>query len=220
MSIAFPGYVPDVHAADALDPAWGNAIRDRGLQIFDVAANRDAAIVTPQVGQTGVLTTLSTAGLYTYAGATDGWRAPWNLPWGAVALTLLTSLSQAVTSTTGIDVTGSSTSFTAVANRLYRATAQIPSVQQSGSASAPTRIEITDTSNNNLADVFLQNLTVSGSGSRGSAGGEVILAGLAAGAFLVKLRALVSAGTATLTGSTSSQAFVLVEDIGPNGAPS
>lgn len=222
MSIAFPGYVPDVHSSDALDPAWGNAIRDRASQVFDTAVNRDAAITVPQVGQSGVITTGSNAGEYFYVGATDGWRPAWNSGWGVVGSVSSSALSQAVVSTTAIDVTGLSVTFTAVANRLYRVTAFLPLVQQSGTLGT-TKVQLTDASNNVLTTPFDENLAASGTGSRGGAMGTYLAGGISAGSYTVKLRALTSAGTATLTTTAAAGdpgiGLLLVEDIGPNGAP-
>lgn len=223
MSIAFPGYVPDVHSSDALDPAWGNAIRDRASQVFDTTVNRDAAITVPQVGQSGVITTGSNAGEYFYVGATDGWRAAWNSGWGVVGSVSSSALSQAVVSTTGIDVSGLSVTFTAVANRLYRVTAFLPLVQQSSSA-ATSKVQLTDASNNILTTIVDLSLAASGTGSRGGGTGTYLAGGISAGSYTVKLRALTGAGTMTLTttaaGSDPGVGLLIVEDIGPAGSPS
>lgn len=121
MSVAFPGYVPDVHSSDALDPAWGNAIRDRSNQVFADTTTRDAAIPAPQVGQTCVITTGSNAGEYCYVGATDAWRPNWNQGWGEVARTVDVTL-QTNADSAEHTITAAATAMTAVANRLYRIT--------------------------------------------------------------------------------------------------
>jgi ribose 5-phosphate isomerase RpiB len=70
MPITFPGYVPDVTAlTDRVKAEWGNAIRDRTPQIFDTMAHLVAAIVSPQTGQLGIITTGTGAGIYEYDGA-------------------------------------------------------------------------------------------------------------------------------------------------------
>lgn len=48
----------------------------------------------------------------------SAWYPNWNLPWGAVSRTSYTSDQGSIT--TEVDVTGSSQTFTAVANRLYK----------------------------------------------------------------------------------------------------
>jgi len=128
VSVALPGYLPDVHAADALDPAWGNALRDRAPQVFTTQATLVAAVVAPQVGQSASITTgvapftgTASPGLYVYAGAVAGWRPPWNGGWGEVARTVDTTTQANVNIVENV-ITNAATAFTAVANRLYRIT--------------------------------------------------------------------------------------------------
>lgn len=66
----FPGYVADVVALSGrVEAAWGNAIRDRSLQIFDTVANRTAALPAPSAGMVSIITTTASAGVYLYDGA-------------------------------------------------------------------------------------------------------------------------------------------------------
>lgn len=70
MTIAFPGYVSDVTAlSDRIKAEWGNAIRDRALQVFDTLAHLASAIPSPQTGQVAVITTGTDAGMYEYDGS-------------------------------------------------------------------------------------------------------------------------------------------------------
>jgi hypothetical protein len=72
---------------------------------------------SPNIGQTFYET--DTGELLVYYGATTGWQKPWNMPWGHVASTVITS------ATTGIGptfVTGSNLNFSVVQNRRYKYT--------------------------------------------------------------------------------------------------
>ncbi len=217
MSIAFPGYVPDVHTADALDPAWGNAIRDRAPQVFDTAANRDAAITVPQVGQSCVLTNAASGvntGVYVYVGATDGWARPWNMPWGAIACATVQGTQGSIT--TEVDLTSMTVTFTAVANRQYRIEAIVPF---SGTAGDTARAKITDGAN-------AQKKQDQVSFTVGSSSYQVnpwLMETYAAGSVTRKLRAIRQAGAGgavTMSAGATDPCFLYVTDEGPTGAPS
>ncbi len=79
-----------------------------------VIANAAARPASPYQGQ--VVYQLDTNGIYAWNGSS--WTLPWNMPWGAVSRTSYTSDQGSIT--TEVDVTGSSQTFTAVANRLYK----------------------------------------------------------------------------------------------------
>lgn len=217
MSIAFPGYVPDVHSADALDPAWGNAIRDRANQVFTTAALRDAAITVPQVGQQCVLTAAASGvntGIYVYAGATDGWVRPWNMPWGAIACVNVTSNQTGIT--TEADVTSLSVTFTALANRQYKVEALVP---LSGTSGDTARAKLTDAS----AVVSNDAQVTFGVTASEYKVYTYVLETYAAGSITRKVRVVRQAGaggTVTMAAAATQPAVLLVTDIGPTGAPS
>lgn len=123
MTIASPGYVPDVHSTDPLDPAWGDAIRDRAWQVFADAAARDAAITAPVIGEMAVLISPATGtltGIYEYVGPVQGWAQPWNMPWGAVALGIDTNNQSDPDASEHVLGGGWEPTFNAVAGRIYR----------------------------------------------------------------------------------------------------
>lgn len=214
---AFPGYVADVNALTGrIEATWGNAIRDRTLQIFASTALRDAAIPSPSVGQTCIITAGSAAGEYVYSGATVGWTQPWNQPWGFVSSASKTDDSNSISSV--VNVGSLTTTFTAVANRVYRTSVNIPKIQQV-SSNGLVQVHITDGSN-----------TIKRSGNyslyAGSAGDittvslSVVETGISAGSNTRKVRATTSAGTLSILASVTGGASIVVEDMGPNGAPS
>jgi hypothetical protein len=206
----FPGYVADVEAGDTLDPSgWGNAIRDRAAQVFSDTTTRDAAIPTPQVGQFSIITTGTGSGLYQYAGSTVQWRAPWNLPWGAIGSLAPSNATSA--SATAADVSGGSVTFTAVANRNYRIFGEC---------------SISGTVNNDLGELAL----VDGAGTIKTGRGIVLATSTvadgssisfvktySAGSQTTKLQVRRASGTGTVTFSGLS---IYIEDVGPAGAPS
>src|SRR5258708_332660 len=144
----FPGYVDDVTALTGrIEASWGNAIRDRSIQVFDTTAHRDTAIPTPQVGQSCVITTGSTAGVRVYSGATVGWTRPWNMAWGYVGRSVSITDHVLITGEQGID--GMSVTWTALANRIYRTGIHMPRAQQITN-SAELQAYITDDSNTHI----------------------------------------------------------------------
>jgi hypothetical protein len=46
MTLPNPGAIANVTAGGAVDPDWGNAIRDRVVNVFADATSRDAAITS------------------------------------------------------------------------------------------------------------------------------------------------------------------------------
>lgn len=219
MSIVMPGFVPDVHSSDALDPAWGNAVRDRAAQVFDTTTNRDAAITVPQAGQVNTLTTLGNAGLYIYAGPVDLWRPPWNLPWGEVARTVDVTNQGPVADSAEHTITAAATTLTAVANRLYRVTVNIP-VRNAATANASITLRCKDgTTLIETARVYAVTGTTLAGTADYPASFEVETV-LTAGAHTINLtmQSANAAGVQCTAGNIPLT--IVVEDIGPSGAPS
>lgn len=81
------------------------------------AASRDALITAPLVGMVCVL--FNTGEFTQYMGPVCGWRPPWNLGWGELARTVVTTAQNNVNVTENT-ITGAATAITAVPNRKYR----------------------------------------------------------------------------------------------------
>lgn len=211
MTIAFPGYVADVVALTGrIKAEWGNAIRDRSNQVFDTMAHLVAGIASPQVGQVAVITTGTGAGIYEYVGATDTWTQPWNLPWGRVAEGLSTT-NQTISGATNI--TGETATWTAVANRRYKVTVTAP-YWQKATANGFGYARLVDGSN--VEDTHLREWANINEYRSQALSWEIT--GLSAGSVTRRLRMEASAGTIIVAGASSPQ-YIIVEDIGPNGAP-
>ena len=164
----------------------------------------------PVVGMT--VYDLNDDALYVYAGATSGWRPPWNLPWGRVAGASSAAATSSI-GTSSVDVSGLSVTFTAVANRYYRTTIQIPIYQQA-TAAGYVVLRVNDGTNDKLQTQ--EQLATGGSATLVLSHVETI----AAGSVTRKAKISVDAGSGTIAYTATYPASILVEDIGPAGAPS
>jgi hypothetical protein len=117
--------------------AWGS------LPIFATTAARTTANGTPADGDASYINAGdATEGPEFYNGTS--WRKPWNMPWGVVDVKTVTAAQNGISTTA--DITGLSSTFTAVANRRYRYTLMVPvTVQQT--ATGIQTASITDGSN-------------------------------------------------------------------------
>ena len=163
----------------------------------------------PVVGMT--VYDLADDALYIYAGATSGWKPPWNLPWGQVGSATTSTATTSISSSYS-DLTGLSVTWTAVANRRYKVTGYS---DLSSTSASIARLAITDGSANVKAqaqqalaanDVAAQTVFEVFTGTAGST--------------TRKLRGLVTAGTGATQSNVYGPHLILVEDIGPAGAPS
>jgi hypothetical protein len=220
-SIAFPGYVPDVNDGDPVTAGHDDAVRDRAFQVFATAALRDAAIVSPQVGQVCHITTGTTPftgvlapGFYTYVGGTDKWQPlSWNAPWGLVAPEVVITTPQAGI-TAVADITSATATFTAIANRLYRIKLK-GSVLQSTNA-ADITVSICNAANTALTSWPQHALATTWLGYNL----ETPLQTPVAGSITYKGRLASSAASASTGAAVTQPTTFSVEDCGPAGAPS
>jgi hypothetical protein len=107
-------------AGTNITSSWANAnVRDQVVTPFNSTGDR--ATITPVVGMVSTLkTNTATEGIEVYNSANQ-WRKPWNMPWGLVSLTTLASDVSYSSGTFGFpsfqwNGTG------VVANRFYKAT--------------------------------------------------------------------------------------------------
>lgn len=163
----------------------------------------------PVVGMT--VYDLNDDALYVYAGATSGWRPPWNMPWGHVASATTSTVTNGVGSSY-TDVTGLSVTWTAVTNRRYKVTGYLDTANATASVA---RLAITDSSNN-LKAQSQQTLAANDAASQTV---HELFTG-SAGSTTRKLRIQFTAGTGGTQSNVYGPHLILVEDIGPAGAPS
>lgn len=210
MSIAYPGYVATVATGGPVQKDWGNAIRDRALQVFADTTTRDAAIPSPLVGQ---LCYIGTTGLLLqYAGAVDGWRAPWNTDWGNVGAATATSTQSGITTIT--DLTSLTVTFTAVANRRYKVWG---TVFLGNSSAVQNTLTLADGSNV-VKQTWAVNIPVINNVIPLTP--TFVVLGLAAGSTTLKFRLSAPSGAASSNASATLIANISVDDDGPNGNPS
>jgi hypothetical protein len=140
-----------------------------------------------------------------------GWAGPWNAPWGIMGTPAVITAS--VANGTGVvTVAGMSVTYTAVANRRVRMTAQVRNVIQAGAGSSELLLA---NGTSSIADTLAG--LAAGSQPIGTITAED---SPAAGSVTYNVRTSTSATTATVfANNTGSPAFSIVEDIGPNGDP-
>ena len=103
-------------AGTTITASWANqSVRDQGVSLFATTASRDSTISAPTEGLVAFETTNNTVTMY--QSATTGWSPIWNLPWGIVAQAVNTSSGSANAGATALL---SAPAFTAVANRRYK----------------------------------------------------------------------------------------------------
>lgn len=212
MAISWKSYVPtQVGVTGEATADWANAIRDRALQVFANGFSLGAAIPSPQVGQIAVMTDL-TSGPLQFVGSTQQWQKLWNLPWGYVNRAVSTTDHTSITSEQDIDL---SVTWTAVANRRYKITVDLPRVQQVSNL-AEMQAFITKADNSHLAGgTWCKLMTVNDVASIHICAIET---GISTGSVTRHLRASSAAANGKIYGATNP-GYITVEDIGPSADP-
>ena len=212
---------PDLPVDGAtISSTWGSTVRDQIVTPFTSTSQRSSEIGSPTSGMvTTLATTDSTHGLYVYNGT--AWRKDWSSPWGLVARAVATG-TQNLTSTSFADLSSMSASTVPLyANRYYRATLSIwvgqPIVSTTG-VDATVSFRVTNgagTAYVTLPDLFLKATDSTPYCAQGTftASASVVT---------VKAQYKVSAasGTPSIIGlGTTYSSELLIEDLGPSGAP-
>jgi len=149
-----------------------------------------------------------TDALMVYASPTTGWKPPWNLPWGAVAIGAIAARPSPATGTAAV----CSVTFNAVAGRRYKVSAGFMALPAANST-----FEVA---------VVLDGSTTIGGGFAGTTDTHAAvhaeaLFSTGTGSHTVGVWTLVAAGGGIAIGplaSTTSPVFI-IEDVGPSGAP-
>lgn len=211
---------PYVTAGTVIEDAWGDQIADAVVNPFVNAAARSAAITEPTTGMTTALTAANSLnGLEVYNGVR--FDRPHNMPHGAVinsagARGVAFTTSNSATTTTATDWAGLTVTFTAVANRIYRTTVFGMITSDNAVGTDFAELVITNNGNTVLAAsrAVVQNLVIEGRSV------VFIETGLT-GSNVRKARLVRASGAGNVSGSASAtrQASIVVEDLGPSGAP-
>jgi hypothetical protein len=194
-------------AGTTITASWANqSVRDQGVSLFATTASRDSTISAPTEGLVAFETTNNTVTMY--QSATTGWSPIWNLPWGIVAQTTNTASGSANAGATGLL---SAPTFTAVANRRYKITCFGYAMTLVGTGTATIDVRrngttIASTWVNSVAGIYSCPTVVCM---------DVPGAGAMSYVFFT-----VTAGTSIQANAgTSTNIGIIVEDIGPTGAP-
>jgi hypothetical protein len=160
-----------------------------------------------------------------YTTATTGWQAPWNLPWGVVKTTAggtsgygysRQTSTQSVSSSSNVDLTNATVTFTAYANRLYKISAMADMTHSAGSTVGSLIINL-DGSVIGVDTIAVNTATAGGANDRFAQITQITT--LTAGSRTIKAQASTPSGTLTIGGSSVVPTIFMVEDIGPVGAP-
>lgn len=170
-----------------------------------VIASSSARPAAPYEGQ--VVYQTDTNGVYVYDGTQ--WTPPWNTAWGKVSFDTNTSSDTTITSSEELQITGGT--FTAVANRLYRATYYEPDIYN---GTNDVRLYIRKT---NVSGTLLQMVWI---GIGGDSGADRVgvcqwVGTLSAGSVNLAASAISNGGTAALARDATTFAYLIVEDMGP-----
>ena len=150
--------------------------------------------------------------LKTYTTATTGFQPPWNMPWGVLSAvsttTATTSIGSSLTLLTSLAIT-----LTPTANRRLRIS-WLANMATADTAARAKAVSLTDGSGTQLQAWYMNvdaNLNYTGQGvhymtSTGSS-------------MTWQVRASISANTCATNFASNAPGILIVEDIGPNGAP-
>ena len=201
---------PDLPVDGAtITSTWGSTVRDQIVTPFSTSANRATEIASPVSGQVTTLTpATNNNGLYVYNGSS--WRAPWNTGWGIVAISALPGAF------TGTGTQYSSTfTFSAIANRYYRVTLS-GDLENSTVIAANIALGIYNNAGTPALQVLYPSTNRAGVNEHGFAGGSYLYASASTGTQTWKIGVINPSGSVTVTYTPTS---LIIEDIGPNGAP-
>ena len=186
---------PDLPVDGAtITSAWGSTVRDQIITPFSSSVNRATEIASPVSGQ---VTTLS-------------WRAPWNTGWGIVAISALPGAF------TGTGTQYSSTfTFSSIANRYYRVSLT-GDLENSTVIAANIALGLYNNAGTPAPQVLYPSTNRAGVNEHGFAGGSYLYASASTGTQTWKIGVINPSGSVTVTYTPTS---LIIEDIGPNGAP-
>ena len=197
--------------------AWGTTVREQIVTPFSTTGTRSSEIGSPISGQVSTLTAGdATNGIYVYNGT--AWRKDWSSPWGIVGRAV-SSATQNLTATTYADLTGlSAASVPLIANRYYRATLSLSVAQPVFSTTGTDQtLSLRVTNGAGTAYATLPDLYVRAVESTGYCATATFTT--TAGAVTVKAQYKITGTASIFTAGASFQCELVIEDLGPSGAP-
>jgi hypothetical protein len=179
-----------------------NYLMEQSVMSFATTAARDSAITAPEAGMTAYINSGdSSEGLYSYTGTTWNKGSSWNAPWGFVALTSDTTSATITANTNHV-----ATTFTAFANRYYKINFMGRMISASGNI-----INIYDsTAAANIQEWYSASAT------------DFTVALQVVKTFTAGSRTIAIRTSSNVTNAVPSALHpyqLIIEDIGPSGAP-
>lgn len=191
--------------------AWGTTVRNQIVTPFTNSSGRSSEIGSPVSGQVSTLTASdNTNGLYVYNGTS--WRLPWNMPWGIVAI----SAVPGALNFTNTLAYSSTFTWSAVNRRYYRVTLT-GNLENSTVTGADMSLGIYNNAATPVLQVIYPKTSRASANLSDFAGGSALFESTATGTQTWKIGAAHNSGTATTCTYTASS--LIIEDLGPNGAP-
>jgi hypothetical protein len=197
-----------------------NFLMEQTVMTFVSTGARDTQITAPEAGMVAyVRSNDSSEGLYTYSSAL-GWRKGpgWNAPWGAVsAPATKISAMPTFTTTAPADFTGLTITFNQIQNRMYRCTFQSLFDNPVGITSTGVLSIFNNTSSTQIQQ---GNYTLPSFGFTVTHLQGIYTAGSSASVTIKVRGGVAGAGQQFRSyGDATFPALLMIEDIGPNGAP-
>jgi len=196
-----------------------NFLMEQSVMSFASTGARDVQVTAPEDGMVAYIRSNdSSEGLYTYNGTS--WRKGpgWNAPWGAVSAPA-TKISSMPTfnSTTPADFTGLTLTFNQIQNRLYRCTFQ--SLFDNPAAGVSTGV-LSIYNNTSATQLQQGNYTLPAAGFTVTHL-QAFYTATSSASVTIKVRGGVAGAGQQFRsyGDATFPALLMIEDIGPNGAP-
>ena len=192
-----------------------NYLMEQSVMFFETTGARDSAITAPEAGMTAYINSGdSSEGLYSYTGTTWNKGPSWNAPWGMLGKVTSTSSSSTTgTHTTQQDGTNPLTvTLTTITNRNYLVTSQHISQNTS------SRHRFSYVINGTTKFTFQQMFNTGAEGQ--SITGNYVFTETSGASKIFKVQ--MSSGTNVVStdfGLADFDRLLLIQDIGPSGAP-
>lgn len=195
--------------------SYANAnIRDQVVTPFASTSARDSAITAPVAGMTEYIAANdATEGLMTYTSAAT-WRLPWSLPWGYITHNTKTS----TTAASGSFANVTTATHTAVARRRYKITCSWRGLT-AATATDNCEVRIYKDSATQLQSCALAFTSTAEDQSGGTLIGYDFGPTAASHTYAFQIMRTAGSGAITLAGDADNPVTIMVEDIGPSGAP-
>ena len=195
-----------------------NYLMEQSVMVFATTAARDSAITAPEAGMTAYINSGdSSEGLYSYTGTTWNKGPGWNAPWGLLSkASLATNSTTSATHTTQQDGSAVLTlTATTITNRIYRITSASHTAVIGAANGCFTAHVVGATTTSQFYSI---NQSATAVDSKTSVSTYTETSG-ASRVFKVQIAASPNNTQIQDSGGGSIFRTLIVEDIGPSGAP-